>query len=59
MKKLTADQHIARLISVLSEVDWGMRVVGAGELRGGFGWLWTERRGIVQMYFQAGRACLA
>ena len=54
MKELTADQHIARLISVLSEVRWGMRV-GAG----GFGWLWTERRGIVQMYFQAGRACLA
>jgi len=24
--------------------------VGAGGLWGGFGWLWTERRGIVQMY---------
>jgi hypothetical protein len=48
----------ARLISVLSEVGWSMRV-GAGGLWGGFGWLWTERRGIVQMYFQAGRACLA
>ena len=31
------------------EVGWGMRV-GAGGLWGGFGWLWTERRGIVQMY---------
>jgi hypothetical protein len=31
------------------EIGWGMRV-GAGGLWGGFGWLWTERRGIVQMY---------
>jgi len=32
-----------------SEIGWGMRV-GAGGLWGGFGWLWTQRRGIVQMY---------
>jgi len=31
------------------EAGWGMRV-GAGGLWGGFGWLWTRRRGIVQMY---------
>ena len=31
------------------EVGWCMRV-GAGGLWGGFGWLWTKRRGIVQMY---------
>jgi Bacterial PH domain len=31
------------------EIGWGMRV-GAGGLWGGFGWLWTRRRGIVQMY---------
>jgi hypothetical protein len=31
------------------EVGWGMRV-GAGGLWGGFGWLWTGRRGIVRMY---------
>jgi hypothetical protein len=31
------------------EIGWGMRV-GAGGLWGGFGWLWTGRRGIVQMY---------
>jgi hypothetical protein len=31
------------------EVEWGARV-GAGGLWGGFGWLWTSRRGIVQMY---------
>jgi Bacterial PH domain len=30
-------------------IGWGMRV-GAGGLWGGFGWLWTSRRGIVQMY---------
>ena len=32
-----------------TEVGWGMRV-GAGGLWGGFGWLWTQHRGIVQMY---------
>lgn len=31
------------------EVGWCMRI-GAGGLWGGFGWLWTRRRGIVQMY---------
>jgi hypothetical protein len=31
------------------EIGWGLRV-GAGGLWGGFGWLWTKRRGIVQMY---------
>jgi hypothetical protein len=31
------------------DIGWGMRV-GAGGLWGGFGWLWTTRRGIVQMY---------
>ena len=31
------------------EVGWGMRV-GAGGLGGGFGWLWTTRRGLVRMY---------
>jgi hypothetical protein len=30
-------------------IGWGVRV-GAGGLWGGFGWLWTTRRGIVQMY---------
>ena len=31
------------------KIGWGVRV-GAGGLWGGFGWVWTERRGIVQMY---------
>lgn len=30
-------------------IGWGMRI-GAGGLWGGFGWLWTKRRGVVQMY---------
>ena len=32
-----------------NELGWCLRV-GAGGLWGGFGWLWTGRRGIVQMY---------
>lgn len=32
-----------------AEIGGGMRV-GAGGLWGAFGWLWTRRRGIVQMY---------
>lgn len=31
------------------EVGWAMRV-GAGGLWGGFGWLWTQKRGVVRMY---------
>jgi hypothetical protein len=31
------------------ELGWCMRI-GAGGLWGAFGWLWTRRRGIVQMY---------
>jgi hypothetical protein len=31
------------------EIGWGMRV-GTGGIWGGFGWLWTTRRGLVQMY---------
>ncbi len=31
------------------EIGWGMRV-GAGGLWGGFGWLWTGRRGLIHMY---------
>ena len=47
-----ADILNARLIdrqALREEIGWGMRV-GAGGLWGGFGWLWTKRRGIVQMY---------
>jgi hypothetical protein len=42
----------ARLIDrkeLRREIGWGMRI-GAGGLWGGFGWLWTKRRGVVQMY---------
>lgn len=31
------------------EIGWGVRI-GAGGFGGGFGWLWTQRHGIVQMY---------
>ena len=31
------------------EVGRSMRV-GAGGLGGGFGWLWTQKRGVVRMY---------
>ena len=31
------------------EIGWGIRI-GAGGLAGGFGWLWTKRHGLVQMY---------
>src|SRR5262245_9066289 len=38
------DKHALR-----NEVGRAMRV-GAGGLFGGFGWLWTEKRGVVRMY---------
>jgi len=41
-----------RIISARSlrkEIGWGIRI-GAGGLWGAFGWLWTKKRGIVQMY---------
>jgi len=44
-----ADVRIVNARELRSQVGWGMRV-GAGGLWGGFGWLWTQRRGIVQMY---------
>jgi hypothetical protein len=31
------------------EHGWAMRI-GAGGLWGGFGWLWTSRRGLVEFY---------
>jgi PH (Pleckstrin Homology) domain-containing protein len=49
---LRASIEAVRLIDVgelKREIGWGARV-GAGGLWGGFGWLWTRRRGIVQMY---------
>ena len=41
-------RHIDRQ-ELRREAGWCMRV-GARGLWGGFGWLWTQRRGIVQMY---------
>lgn len=44
-----SDVRIIGCQDLKNEVGWCMRV-GAGGLWGGFGWLWTKRRGIVQMY---------
>jgi hypothetical protein len=44
-----SDVRIVNGRDLKQQVGWGMRV-GAGGLWGGFGWLWTQRRGIVQMY---------
>jgi hypothetical protein len=44
---LTVRQLDAKTLK--AEIGWGVRV-GAGGLWGGFGWLWTRNRGIVQMY---------
>lgn len=52
-RELRRDQILAvQLIDrqeLRRQTGWGVRV-GAGGLWGGFGWLWTARRGIVQMY---------
>ena len=47
-----ADISMVRLLErddLQREIGSSLRV-GAGGLWGGFGWLWTQRRGIVQMY---------
>lgn len=44
-----ANARVVTATQLRSEIGWGMRI-GAGGLWGGFGWLWTKRRGIVQMY---------
>lgn len=44
-----SDVTIINAAALKSMVGWGARV-GAGGLWGGFGWLWTSRRGVVQMY---------
>ncbi len=44
-----SDVRIVNGRDLKRDVGWCMRV-GAGGLWGGFGWLWTQRRGIVQMY---------
>ncbi len=36
-------------LALRKEIGWGVRI-GAGGLWGAFGWLWTTKRGIVQMY---------
>jgi len=48
-RKDIADVRLIDRGELRREIGWGMRV-GAGGLWGGFGWLWTRQRGIVQMY---------
>jgi hypothetical protein len=43
------DRHALR-----RDLGWGFRL-GAGGLWGAFGWLWTQRRGPVQMYVSRSR----
>jgi len=47
-EEISGVRHIDRQ-ELRREAGWCMRV-GARGLWGGFGWLWTQRRGIVQMY---------
>lgn len=44
-----SDMRVMDREQLKREIGWGVRV-GAGGLWGGFGWLWTKRRGVVQMY---------
>jgi len=44
-----AEARLVDRAELRRKVGWGARV-GAGGLWGGFGWLWTQKRGIVQMY---------
>jgi hypothetical protein len=43
------DVRIIGSQTLRKEIGWGIRI-GAGGLWGAFGWLWTKKRGIVQMY---------
>lgn len=44
-----SDVRVVDRLALKREIGWGLRI-GAGGLWGGFGWLWTKRRGVVQMY---------
>ena len=48
-RETISDVRIIGCQEMKNEVGFCMRV-GAGGLWGGFGWLWTQKRGIVQMY---------
>jgi len=48
-RETISDVRLIGKKEMCNEVGWCMRV-GAGGLWGGFGWLWTQKRGIVQMY---------
>jgi hypothetical protein len=48
-RETISDVRIIGSQDLKNELGFCMRV-GAGGLWGGFGWLWTQKRGIVQMY---------
>jgi Ca2+/Na+ antiporter len=48
------DVHLTDRRALRRDLGWGFRV-GAGGLSGSFGWLWTQRRGPVQMYVSRSR----
>lgn len=48
-RKDIAEVRLIDKQALRSATGWRARV-GAGGLWGGFGWLWTQRRGLVQMY---------
>ncbi|MFE8033570.1 PH domain-containing protein [Thiohalocapsa marina] len=48
------DVHLTDRHGLRRELGWGFRI-GAGGLGGAFGWLWTQRRGPVQMYVSRSR----
>lgn len=48
-RETISDVRLIGCQGMKNEVGFCMRV-GAGGLWGGFGWLWTQKRGIVQMY---------
>lgn len=55
MKRRTIPRADISSVRLLDREELGQEIgsgfrVGAGGLWGGFGWLWTKRRGIVQMY---------
>ncbi|MGQ0540548.1 MAG: PH domain-containing protein [Blastocatellia bacterium] len=48
-RKAIAEARIIDRFELTTEVGWAIRA-GAGGIWGGFGWLWTQKRGIVQMH---------
>ncbi|MCA9750573.1 MAG: hypothetical protein KC591_00135 [Gemmatimonadetes bacterium] len=48
-RQQVAEVRVLGRRALLDSTGWTVRI-GAGGLWGGFGWLWTRRKGIVEMY---------